>query len=349
MVNVTGGSLPALSIVIPAYNREREISRAIRSCLVQDNANFEVIVVDDGSTDNCHRVAAGIQDRRLTLLRHPLNRGANAARNTGALAAQGEWLIFLDSDDELAPDALNTIDALTAKVAADVHRLAFMYRRDDGRVSPWPALREQMVDYPGYLAWLEGRQIPDFFPCTRKLTFECVRYPENRWSSTALYQMDFAKRYRTWFREEILATVHLDAANRLSYLRRDPKQTRISAAGLGKEIDALLERHGDTMRCSAPSTLQKYYRRRAVYHFLAGNRAAGIRQGLECLRATPLLPEAWLLLILGAASTSAFAKVRSWRRPAQDFIQHVRRVASTALRNSRDSQGKPQNVSSPAP
>ncbi len=215
-------SLPTLSVVIPAFNREREISRAIRSCLIQDDADFEVIVVDDGSTDNCYGLVAGIRDPRLSVLRHPSNRGGNAARNTGALAAKGEWLVFLDSDDELAPDALKTIGAIAAKAAANVHGLAFMYRRDDGLVSPLPAWREQIVDYPGYLAWREGCRISDFLSCTRKLTFEFVRYPENRWSGAALYQMDFAKRYQTWFREEILALVHLDAVNRTSHLRRDP-------------------------------------------------------------------------------------------------------------------------------
>jgi glycosyltransferase involved in cell wall biosynthesis len=327
--------LPTLSVVIPAFNREREVSRAIQSCLIQDSADFEVIVVDDGSTDGTYGVTKGIRDPRLRLLRHSSNRGANAARNTGALAANGEWVVLLDSDDELAPDALDTIGALTAKAAGDVHRLAFLYRRDDGRVSPWPALGEQIVDYSGYLAWLEVRQFPDFLPCTRKRTFECVRYPESRWSATTLYQLDFAKRYRTWFREEILAFVHFDAANRLSQLRRGPKQSRGSAAELGKDMDALLDRHGDAMRHWAPRTLQKFCRTRAAYYFLAGDRAAGIRRGLECLRATPLLPEVWWLLIVGAANAGAFANVRSWRRPAQNLIRQLRPATSANLRKPR--------------
>ncbi len=327
--------MPTFSIVITAFDREREISRAIRSCLIQDSADFEVLVVDDGSTDNTYGVAAGIRDPRLRLIRHSSNRGNNAARNTGALAANGEWIIFLDSDDELAPDALKTIGALAAKAAGDVHRLAFLYRRDDGRISPWPALGEQIVDYSRYLAWLEVRQLPDFLPCTRKLTFECVRYPESRWSATTLYQLDFAKLYRTWFREEILAFVHLDAPNRLSQLRSGLKLSRILAAGLGKDMDAVLERHGDAMRRSAPRTLQKFCRVRATYHFLAGDRAAGIRQGLRCLRATPLRPQVWWLLILGAANASAFAKVRSWKRPVQDFIRQLRPVAAINLRKPR--------------
>jgi glycosyltransferase involved in cell wall biosynthesis len=312
--------LATFSIVIPAFNREREIARAIRSCLNQDSADFEVIVVDDASTDDTYAVSAGICDRRLNLLRHASNRGGNAARNTGVLAAQGEWIVFLDSDDELTPDALKTIGAIAAKADSNVHRLAFMYRRDDGRVSPWPPSRERIVDYSGHLAWMNGQQIRDFLSCTRRLTFESVRYPEHRWANTWLYQLDFAKRYRTWFREEIVAFVHLNAANRTSYLRRGPKQSRLSAAALGSDMDALLERHGEAMQRFAPRAFQSFCRLRAAYHFLAGNRTAGIQQGLACLRATPMLPEAWWLLILGVANTSAFAKVRSWRRPVRDLI-----------------------------
>jgi glycosyltransferase involved in cell wall biosynthesis len=256
--------LPDLSIVIPAFDWEREIARASGSCLAQEGADFEVIVVDDGST----------------------------ARHTGVLASQAEWLIFLDSDDELAPGALKTIGAIAAQAAGDVHRLAFTYRGDDGHVSPRPPPREQIVDHSGFLAWLEGRQNSDVLACTRKLTFECVRYPETRWSDSALYQMDFAKRYRTWFREEILGFVHFDAGNRISLLGR-----------------------------FAPRTHQGFCRLRASYHFLAGNRAAGIRLALACLRATLLLPEAWALLILGAVNLRALATVRSWRRPFQSFIR----------------------------
>lgn len=341
--------MPTFSVVIPAFNREHHISRAVRSCLNQENATFEVVVVDDGSSDNTFGIAAGIADPRLSVLRHPVNRGANAARNTGALAAKGDWIIFLDSDDELAPGALDTISAIAGKAADDVHRLAFMYRRDDGRVSPLPALREQIVDYPAYLAWLEGRQIYDFLPCTRKLTFEYVRYSESHWSDTALYQMAFAKRYRTWFREEIVAFVHLDAVNRVSYMRRTPKQSRISAAELGKNVDTLLECHGDAMRKLAPRRLQMFCRLRAAYHFLAGNRAAGIRQGFACLRATPWLPEVWFLLILGVANTSALAKVRSWRRPAQAYRQQLRSVVFSSIRASMRAEGGKQEASeSPA-
>lgn len=306
-----------LSVVIPTYNREHEVVRAIRSCVIQCYADFEVIVVDDGSTDRSYEVAVGIGDPRLTVLRHFSNRGNNASRNTGALAASGDWIIILDSDDELLPGAFETVAAIAKTVPEDVHRIGFMYRCDDGGFSPLPKLREELVDYASYISWIEEHHRWDFLACTRRCAFENTRYPEGLWSDAALYQLDFAKRYRTLFREESVAVVHTDAQNRLSDLRRSPKCSRATAATLGKELDDLFDRHQEGLRRFGPSTFQMFRRLRAAYHFLEGNRSAGVQEILGCLRETPFVLELWGLCILGIANPGALAVVRSWRRPGR--------------------------------
>jgi hypothetical protein len=308
--------LPRFSIVITTYNREHEIPRAIGSCLAQRYADFEVIVVDDGSEDGSIAVAAAFGDPRMKVLRHISNRGSNAARNTGALSAAGEWVIFLDSDDELAPDALETAATVIENAADDLHRIGFMYARDDDRLSPLPKLREQVVDYRGYIVWLAAHQLWDFLPCTRRHTFENTRYSEGPWSDHALYELDFASRFRTLFREEIVAFVHTDAKNRLSHHRRSRECSVTAAATVGKELDNLLRQHGVGLRQFAPGLFQMFRRMRAAHHFLEGNSAAGVRDMLGCLRQTPLLPEAWLIPVLGVANRYALAAVRSWRKPA---------------------------------
>lgn len=97
---------PLVSVVIPAYNREATIARAIDSVLCQSLGDLELIVVDDASTDRTCEVVAGISDPRVRLLRHDTNRRAAAARNTGIRAARGRYVAFLDSDDEWLPDKL---------------------------------------------------------------------------------------------------------------------------------------------------------------------------------------------------------------------------------------------------
>lgn len=93
---------PVFSVVIPTWNRADLVRRAIGSVLAQTFANFEVVVVDDGSTDSTAAVVAGIDDRRIRYVFQP-NRGESAARNVGAQVARGRYLTFLDSDDEVRP------------------------------------------------------------------------------------------------------------------------------------------------------------------------------------------------------------------------------------------------------
>lgn len=90
--------MPYVSIIMPAYNRAWIIKRAIESILVQTYGNFELIVVDDGSTDNTAEVISGFTDRRVTLLKGE-HKGASAARNLGISKARGELLAYLDTDN----------------------------------------------------------------------------------------------------------------------------------------------------------------------------------------------------------------------------------------------------------
>lgn len=97
-------SLPQVSVVIPVYNREKFLKRAIDSVLAQTFDDFEIIVVDDGSTDGTPELLQCYKDQIITIRQE--NAGAAAARNAGIAAARGEFLAFLDSDDEWRADKL---------------------------------------------------------------------------------------------------------------------------------------------------------------------------------------------------------------------------------------------------
>jgi glycosyltransferase involved in cell wall biosynthesis len=86
-------------VVIPTYNRDRVLPRAIRSVLDQTYVNFELIVVDDGSTDDTRTAVAAFSDPRLRAI-HAAHAGQAAARNRGVSVARGEWIAFLDDDNE---------------------------------------------------------------------------------------------------------------------------------------------------------------------------------------------------------------------------------------------------------
>lgn len=97
---------PVISIIIPAYNRAWIIKEAIDSVLAQNFYNFELIVVDDGSTDNTREVLVSYGDK-IKLIRQN-NRGVSAARNNGILSSNGYYIAFLDSDDIWLPGKLET-------------------------------------------------------------------------------------------------------------------------------------------------------------------------------------------------------------------------------------------------
>jgi len=96
--------MPHVSVIIPTYNRAHVLGRAIGSVLAQTYRDFELIVVDDGSTDGTAGLPA-LCDERVTLVRQN-NRGVSAARNAGISHSHGELVAFLDSDDEWLPDKL---------------------------------------------------------------------------------------------------------------------------------------------------------------------------------------------------------------------------------------------------
>ena len=99
-------NLPSISVIIAAYNSASFIKRAIDSVLAQSFHDFELIIVDDGSEDNTHEVVKKSIDGRIKYIKHDINRGEAAARNTGINAAGTDYIAFLDSDDEALPDRM---------------------------------------------------------------------------------------------------------------------------------------------------------------------------------------------------------------------------------------------------
>lgn len=119
---------PMISIVVPTYNRAHLLPRLFNSLLQQTDMRYELIVVDDGSTDPTSALIDEFHLRfntRLIFVRHPDNRGCNAARNTGVRAATTQWCLFVDSDWELFPDSVQYAIQHTC-VGHDVGAVAFL-------------------------------------------------------------------------------------------------------------------------------------------------------------------------------------------------------------------------------
>lgn len=94
-----------ISIIIPLYNKEKYIANAIRSILVQNYIDYEIIIIDDGSKDGSIDIVNSFSDNRISLYTKE-NGGVSSARNYGIKVAKGTWIMFLDADDTLLPYAL---------------------------------------------------------------------------------------------------------------------------------------------------------------------------------------------------------------------------------------------------
>ena len=97
---------PRVSVVIPTYNRAGLLPRAVASVLAQTWTEFELLIVDDHSTDGTPAAIARFADGRIRSFRHPRNSGQSKALNTGIGHARGDYLAFLDDDDEWLPGKL---------------------------------------------------------------------------------------------------------------------------------------------------------------------------------------------------------------------------------------------------
>ncbi len=114
--------MPAVSVVIPTYNRAKFLPAAIRSVQAQSFSDWELVIVDDGSTDESFEVVGHFarSDARLRLLRNERRRGPAGARNSGIIAAQGDAIALLDSDDTWEPTILAKLMAAMAGDARSV-------------------------------------------------------------------------------------------------------------------------------------------------------------------------------------------------------------------------------------
>lgn len=132
---------PKVSVIIPTYNRAHLVGRAIQSVLNQTYQDFEIILVDDGSTDNTAEVIKKFQEKekRIRYIKQARNKGAGAARNSGIKAARGEYIAFQDSDDEWFPEKLEkqirVFENAPAEVGVVYTDMQRIYR--DGRIKYW--------------------------------------------------------------------------------------------------------------------------------------------------------------------------------------------------------------------
>ena len=176
--------IPCISIIVPVYNVEKYLQQCIDSILAQTFRDFELILVDDGSPDNCPALcdAAAEKDSRIRVI-HQQNGGLSAARNAGLDAARGEWIGFIDSDDLIEVDMYEAMYHAAQKYQADLAFCALQMVDEEDR--PLASIREwtelEVLDQAQAIARIAST--PLHSACNklyRRQIFETLRFPVGR-------------------------------------------------------------------------------------------------------------------------------------------------------------------------
>ena len=139
----------AVSIIMPAYNPERTLAAAVNSVLAQSHTDWELIIIDDCSSDGTLKLAQlfAARDGRIRVISNGENSGAAAARHRGACAARHAWLAFLDSDDVWLPEKLERQLCLQLRSRADLIYTGSAFMDADGHMLDWTLHVPEKITY----------------------------------------------------------------------------------------------------------------------------------------------------------------------------------------------------------
>lgn len=163
------------SVVIPLYNKEKSVGNTIRSVLAQSFQDFELLVINDGSTDSSRAVVAAVKDNRIRIV-DKANGGISSSRNEGIKSAKHELVAFLDADDLWEPDFLETINRLVIDYPdADCYTTGYACKYNDIILNTFGA-RERGIIRDFFRQVYDGPVMHSSSVCVRKEVFERIGY-----------------------------------------------------------------------------------------------------------------------------------------------------------------------------
>lgn len=221
-------SHPRISVIIPLYNKETEIEYTLRSVLAQTLPPLEIIVVNDGSTDESLDVARSVQSPLIRIIDQS-NGGVCRARNRGIEQAMGDYIAFLDADDEWEPNFLEEISALIRDYPeAGAYSTAFNVVSNEGSFPADTPTRRGIVENFFRESAHKYIVIPSTCCIRRDVLRDVGLFPEGMKIGEDLYMwIKIARKYKFCFSPELLASYSRIANNRSakSYTREKTRHT----------------------------------------------------------------------------------------------------------------------------
>lgn len=277
------------SVVIPLYNKERQIAGTLRSVFAQTCADYEIIVVDDGSTDGSAAVVESLHDPRIRLIRQA-NAGVSAARNLGIAEARGEYIALLDADDEWRPEYLATIaDLIRRYPQCDVFATNYSHVDSNGKTFPTILRKLPFDGDDGILynyfevASVSSPPICSICITARKEAFQSVGgFPLGIKSGEDLLTWArLAARYKIAYSKKPLAVFNVEGYDRNERPKRIPAENDTVATELLKLKDEF-----------NPSNINQYisfwHKMRAVIYMRLGMKSKSIKEAFKAARYNPL-------------------------------------------------------------
>lgn len=273
-------NLPLVSVVLTTYNRSALLPRAVRSVLHGTYDNFELIIVDDASTDNTPEVVSGFGDTRIQYVRLPENGGVLRARNRGFDLAKGSYITTLDDDDVLSSDALATVvEAFERSQHQGVNILWFeCLDAEAGNSSGSINTDNGQIEFKDYLC---GKIKGDFWLAFSSKALNGNRFREELRAHESLLWLKLHKRYRARHVPVVLCRKYRQHGGaRLSTVD-------VMLTQLPETVHALrlyLKEFGDDMRQTCPDVYGFRLAYLGLHELMIGDRMSGRRSILKSLR-----------------------------------------------------------------
>jgi len=296
--------VPRLSVIIPTYQRPQYLPRAIASVLAQSFKDFELIVVDDASKDGTARIVETFHDDRIRYLCHSKKKGGSAARNSGIRSSRGQYLAFLDDDDEWLPGKLQKQIDVLSKSSLKVQCIYTAYNKVDAAT---------------------GKVLGIHRPCKEgDLAIELLRWNWIGSTSTVLLKRECLERVGL-FDEALPSVQDYDLWIRLSkkihfgfvkdplvnhFVYKDRITMNPDALLRGTEI--LKSKLGHSSKALKENFSFRYCRVGVLY-CLNGDLIRGRDALLKAIKLRPFKVKPYLMLCLSVLGSKNFRKVQSFR------------------------------------
>lgn len=288
-----------ISIVIPLFNKESQIRNTLQTVLNQTYQNFEIIIVNDGSTDNSIAEVSKVSDSRIRII-HQENTGVSVARNHGIQESKGEFIAFLDADDEWRLDYLATQIELTEKYPeASVFATNYEFRNAQDKMTSTIIRGIPFSDESGLLtnyfkvATLSHPPIWTSAVLVKRNAIQTVGgFPVGiRSGEDLLTWARLAARYKIAYCRKALAVFNVEGYDRNEKPKREPAEDDI----VGRELRKLKAEFAPPM---IDHYIALWHKMRSVIYLRLGQSSKGFNEATKAIACNPLNKKMWMLAAL---------------------------------------------------